>query len=177
MDPYSETPPHDSRQMEWRILLYSLAGGCVLLIVTLSIVRGELPLEPTPMYIFTWVGLLVGVSELVIAYGRSDRIVRAKVVEQLRAGTASDDLAVWGPIYHTPMVLRGSLFTAATTFQGIAYLFDGQWISLAFAGVLILLILTQGTDDHAVIAWVEKQQRQIGAEWERPKSADDLSSQ
>jgi hypothetical protein len=65
-------------------------------------------------------------------------------------------------IYQTRTIIAAALLEGATFFNLIAYLWEGQWPSLAVAGVLMLLMAALFPTRNRLLAWIEAQQERFG---------------
>lgn len=100
------------------------------------------PLEEVPL-----AGILAGVGGLTLLLGL---ILPPQLGAKMPATFAA---------YQSQAIIQAALFEGAGMMQGIAYLLEGQWWSLALAGVCILfLIFTMPTRDSAT-RWIQHPRR------------------
>jgi hypothetical protein len=101
------------------------------------------------------------------AYARSAvaRVARGETTMTDEQAAALADTGVIGQllaIYQTGTIIAAAPLEGASFFNLIAYLIEGQWPSLAIAGVLIALMAALFPTRERVLAWIETQQRRFG---------------
>ncbi len=113
-------------------------------------------------------GLVFGVAILV-----ATQVVRAFMVSSARKAIVQgrpEVMRMPGPtteadrllrVYHTRLIFSGALPEGIAFFNIIAYMIEGQWWSLAFAGACLAVVAGNFPSKDGVETWIRQQQELI----------------
>lgn len=169
----SEPEPNlDARIMVMRIINFALLMGAVVFLGVAVFLRGQGEMPPPPeVPLLTYLALAVILPNL-IAYAVVPNLQIAAIRRRLARGETgslgdvplSDTPGSWYAVYQTRLILRLALLEGTTFFLLLAYLLEGQAISLVAAGLLMLGIAAHFPSKAAADNWMETQRELLQRE-------------
>lgn len=141
MDSSNENMNQQVRAMQ--IITLALAMGIVVFaVVLLTVIRPE-PREDEPMFVYLGVGfgLIATVAGFLVP-----RLVASQLPTSLQT-------------YQTTLIVGAAVFEGGAFFNLMAYMLEGQIVSVAIAGVLMLFILLLFPTVGRVQEWLTNRER------------------
>jgi hypothetical protein len=145
-----------------RVIVAALASGVVLFFFIVLALRGDqAPGQPLIAYLAAGVGVTAFAASVVVP-----QVMTAPARQSIAAGDAPNGAAVskevgdvgrLGALYQTRVIVAGALLEGAAFFNTIAYLFEGQMLTVVVTIALILSIVGQFPTVGRVENWVVSQ--------------------
>jgi hypothetical protein len=171
-------PDQDTRLSAYlrtmRIIVIALAMGILTFLVVAVVIRLQNPNQPVPdPPIITLTALGFAGLQLVLQAVVPNRMaagVRRRIAAGqwpppgMRASVPADDVGKLCILYQVRLILGAALAEGAAFFLLIAYLMEGQIISLAAAGVMLALVLARFPIRSGLEGWLSDQQEQLRQE-------------
>ena len=142
------------------IWLGMLAGVSVFAVVLLTVLHPHQP-GPDDMTVLTYAGVAGGVIAFVAANVLS-RIMDAAQQQALVAAAPSDDAGELGDVpalcggYQVRLIIACAVLEGAAFLNGIAYLSEGQMISMGVMGALLVAIALLFPGRGRVEGWLDR---------------------
>jgi hypothetical protein len=155
------------------IITFSLISGVVLFaVIVLLVLRSGRPFEAdpwSPTGILTTLGLVVAVTMSAVAYVLPQAIARRSIASTAAStATESPGFEGWGPgaaemlpALMTSHIIRLALLEGAAFLNLIAYMQEGKAISLAAAGVLVVLMMSTFLTESRVRDWLDRMRESL----------------
>jgi hypothetical protein len=156
-----------------RIIVIALAMGVVIFLVVAVVLRQQNPNQPDPDPPIMSLTALGFAGLQLILQAVIPGLVTTWLRRQLAAGTwprpgilpvPADDVGKLCLLYQTRLLVGAALAEGAAFFLLIAYLLEGQIISLAAAGVMLALVLARFPTRSGLEGWLSDQQEQLRQE-------------
>ena len=152
--------------MTMRVIIAALVSGVVMFFVVVLVLRGNQPAgQPMIAYVAAGVALMSFAASLFVP-----QVMVVPVRQSIAAGNAPSEASVpegvgdvgrLGALYQTRVIIAGALLEGAAFFNTIAYLLEGQMLTLLVTIALILAILSQFPTAARVENWVVNQREII----------------
>lgn len=169
----AQTPPDMGPRLQTlRILHGALCAGVAVFLVIVLVLRlaGGMN-KPPPIPLITYVAAAFTLIMLMVSFALPT-MMEANWRRQLApgkspftgaqgAGMPADPFSRWAGLYQTRLIVRMALLEGAAFFALIAYLLEGQPLSLGLAGGLLFAMLGLFPTRAGIEAWVETQRSRM----------------
>jgi hypothetical protein len=161
----SPTSTLPQRLLVMRIIHAALCMGVVTATAVLAVLRQSSNQPPPPAPVISWFGIGFAAVAIVLSFVMP-RIVVSNWLRQWVAThgpetTGADDEAPLWTTYQASLIVGMALLEGAALFQAIAYLSEGQPISLGTVAILLLIMLTRWPTRTGIENWISAQREQI----------------
>jgi hypothetical protein len=169
MSTANEPPDLSRRILTMQIIAGVLAMGAIIFMVIALIILGTGNGPPPPARpLLTSIGVGFTFVELLVFAIVPGRMVTGgrKGIAQGKSsyGFATDEVGCLAGLYQSTMIVGLALLEGVAFFLLIAYLIEGELLSLVIAGFLLALMVLQFPQRSRVESWIEKQQEKLSEE-------------
>ncbi len=145
----------DSRQMVLVIQIIAFAllmGVGTFLLITIFLTQGQQPKQGQLAYMGIGMAVLALVGQGFVRL----QLDFSKVKQESFDPRSDEALLAFAPVYQTEVIIKLALLEGAAFMNGVAYLLEVQWWSLAAMGALLAFMGLKFPSRSRITNWIER---------------------
>ena len=151
----SEPNPKDPRQMVLVIQIIAIAlimGVATFMVMALLINQGQQPKQGQLAYLGIGMAGLALVGQAFFRLG----VDLGKVDRETFDPCSDEALLAFAPVYQMELIIKLALLEGAAFMNGVAYLVEIRWWSLAAMGALLAVMCLKFPTKGRITTWIER---------------------
>lgn len=168
MQPSHNTNPNQIVFVMQIITVSMVMGIVVFLGILLIITQGQQPKQPNITYMALGAGIAAIIGHIAFRLPIDSRRLEEFQNDGGFDPHSEEVFTELAPRYQAEHIIKNALLEGAAFFNGVAYLVETIWWSLAMMGLLILLILIRFPTQTRIRNWIER--KTLALQFGNPKN-------